>query len=414
MKSLKEESIWAFEKAMELHLIDEEDTAVIYQSWDYLENYLNHLKFSFDHTNALHAIAIKTNPHPEVLKKVVSWGFGLEAASIEEVQLALNAGISADQLVFDSPVKTKKEIEFCNSLHGLRFNVNCLEELERIPINPNFNLGIRVNPLVNTNSPDIYSVSKNESKFGVPIYEREKILKAILDYPVEQLHIHSGSHMQDVDAAVSAVKSLVGLAIEANLLLEKNNINRRINCLDIGGGLAPEKITDSKSKMQYYIEKLKLSCPELWDFELITEFGQWIYFYTGFAFSRVEYTLKRGDRNIAFIHLGADYMMRDAYVKPRNIDFVILDDLGNEKIQRPFESYDIAGPLCFAGDYVDKDVILPEIYENDWLGLLGTGSNSYGLWSRHCSRTIPKVIGFSEKNDELLVLSNRFNPFVLI
>ena len=412
MKSLVEESIWAFKKAMELHLIKEEDSALIFQSWDFLELYLNHLKDAFAHNNALHAIAIKTNPHPEVLKRIVSMGFGLEAASLEEIHLALKAGISTDKLVFDSPVKTRKEIEFCNTLNGLRLNVNCLEELDRIPNNSNFKLGIRINPLVNTNSPDIYSVSKNESKFGVPIYERENILKAVLEYPVEQLHIHSGSHMLDLDAAVLAVRSLIDLAKDANLLLEKNNIDRRIKCLDIGGGLAAEKLTDSKSKMQSYIEKLKLSCPELWDFEMISEFGQWVYFYTGFAFSKVEYQLTRGDSNIAFIHLGADYLMRDAYVKPRKIDFVLLSSDGNEKKSNQLIPFDIAGPLCFAGDFVDKEVLLPSVEEHDWLGLIGTGSNSYGLWSRHCTRTIPKVVGFSKKDHSMAVISERFNPFL--
>ena len=412
MKSLLEESIWALNKALELHLIEEEDSAMIFQSWDFLELYLNHLKDSFAHDKALHSIAIKTNPHPEVLKRVVSLGFGLEAASVEEIQLALKAGISTDKLVFDSPVKTKKEIDFCNTLNGLRLNVNCLEELYRIPNNPNFKLGIRINPLVNTNSPDIYSVSKNESKFGVPIDDRDGILKAILNYPVEQLHIHSGSHMQDLDAAVSAVRSLIDLALEANLQLEKNNIHRRISCLDIGGGLAAEKLTDSKSKMQSYIEKLKLSCPDLWDFEMISEFGQWVYFYTGFAFSKVEYCLKRGDSQIAFIHLGADYLMRDAYVKPRKLDFVLLDCHGRDKASNQRIPCDLAGPLCFAGDFVEKEVLLPIIEEQDWLGLIGTGSNSYGLWSRHCSRTIPKVIGSSQKNNSMTVISERFNPFL--
>jgi len=34
------------------------------------------------------------------------------------------------------------------------------------------------------------------------------------------------------------------------------------------------------------------------------------------------------------------------------------------------------------------------------------------LWSRHCSRTIPKVIGFSCEKNEIEILSERMNPFI--
>jgi hypothetical protein len=50
--------------------------------------------------------------------------------------------------------------------------------------------------------------------------------------------------------------------------------------------------------------------------------------------------------------------------------------------------------------------------EHDWLGILGTGANTLGLWSRHCSRTIPKVIGFSCEKNEIEILSERMNPFI--
>ena len=51
------------------------------------------------------------------------------------------------------------------------------------------------------------------------------------------------------------------------------------------------------------------------------------------------------------------------------------------------------------------------INEYDWLGIIGTGANTLGLWSRHCSRKIPKVIGFSREKNQMNVLSERSNPF---
>jgi diaminopimelate decarboxylase len=60
---------------------------------------------------ALHTIAIKANPVVGILREVVQAGAGLEAASIEEVHLALAAGCTADRVIFDSPAKTHAEIQ---------------------------------------------------------------------------------------------------------------------------------------------------------------------------------------------------------------------------------------------------------------------------------------------------------------
>ena len=412
MKNIKENALWAFRNAASNSLISKDDSALIFQSWDDLKFNLEQLRAIFDHPNANHAIAIKTNPHPSVLAKIISWGFSLEAASMEEVEMAIKAGATPNKIVFDSPVKRRSEIEKCNNeLHSLILNANSLEELKRMPHNPNFTLGIRINPSMQMDSPEIYSVSNNESKFGVPILEKEALLNAILSHPIQQLHMHAGSQMKDLTKAVFAVRELLDLAIEANLLLEKKRIERRILTLDIGGGLAAEKYGNVE-KMSEYVKMLKETCPELWDFELITEFGQWCHTNSGFIFSEIEYTFKRGNKQIAFIHLGADYFMRDAYTVARDFDIIALNNEGEENNSDEKYLHDIAGPLCFAGDYVLKGVKLPILNEHDWLGILGTGANTLGLWSRHCSRTLPKVIGFSRENKLIEILSERINPFL--
>jgi diaminopimelate decarboxylase len=281
-----------------------------------------------------------------------------------------------------------------------------------MPQNPNFTIGIRINPMIETGAPDIYHVSSDESKFGVPIIEKKQIIDAIIRFPVTQLHVHAGSHMTELEASIDAVKALVDLAVEANHNLELNGIKRKIITLDIGGGLPPEHLEEHKqSHMQRYARGIVENCPTVSNFKLITEFGQWCYFYTGYAFSRVEYTLIRGEKKLIFIHLGADYLMRDVYIKPRGISFLTFNEKGILKTANASQ-YDIAGPLCFAGDYVTKNQLLQDPAEGDWIALINTGSNSIGLWSRHCSRMIPKVIGCNMNNQSLEVLSNRFSPFV--
>ena len=409
MNTLREEALWAVEAARHEGWIGEGDTSVLFHSWTQQKRYLDHLTTAFSHPRALHAVAIKTQPHVEILRRVVAWGYGLEAASMEEVQLARKAGCPPERIVFDSPVKTRREIEQCQEeLHGIRFNVNTLEELHRLPSRPHFPVGIRINPMVETGAQSVYHVSHDESKFGVPIAQKSALLEAILAFPVTQLHVHSGSSMARTESAVSAIRSVVDLAQEANGLLANAGLERRIDTLDIGGGLMPEILTDSPSAMMAYAQALRGTCPELWNYQLITEFGQWSYFYTGYAFSDVEYAVQRGGTRVAYVHLGADFLLRDAYVKPRGIEFIPLGDAA----KRPIVRTDMAGPLCFAGDYLQKEVLLPQLEEGDGLLMLNTGSNAYALWSRHCSRTIPAVLGVDSEAREIRRLSPRSNPFI--
>lgn len=407
--NLSQEARWAWNELHTRGLCGPEDSSLMAVSWNALESGLNHLVKAFDHPNASHCVAIKTQPHPGVLKRLTSWGFGLEAASIEEVHLAKSAG--APHIVFDSPVKRLSEISVCQSLGApMLLNVNSLEELTRMPDAPTFQIGIRVNPQIQTDAPKIFQVSSDESKFGVPLDDRDAILAAIRAHPVEALHVHSGSSMLDMSSAVTAVKHVVDLAQAANALLEKDGMSRRIRIVNIGGGMLPEILSEAPSAMMRYAKALRAQAPALWtEFNLVTEFGQWVHFYTGYAYSDVEYALDRGSTRVAFVHLGADFLMRDVYAQPREMKFEVLSS-GSET--KPIRRHDLAGPLCFAGDYIGRGVALPQLEQGDVLLMLNTGANALGLWSRHCSRSIPKFVGVDGRAGSLEILSERTNPFV--
>jgi len=417
----KEEALWALQQAKDRGMIGPEDTSVIFHSWTTHRKYLKHLKEAFgSHPNALLAVAVKTNPHPAILRQLVEWGFGLECASMEEVYLAMGAQCPGPKIVFDSPVKTTREITVCHEhpkLHGILVNVNSLDELTRIPKRPNFVVGLRVNPLVDTGTPDLFQVSGDESKFGTPIVDKVSIMEAIQKYPVTQLHVHSGTAMKDLSVAVGAIASVVNFAIEANAMLLANGIkDRKIVGIDIGGGLRPEILDDddnsqnkNKSNMQKYANNLRTAAPALWDggMKLVTEFGQWSYFYSGYVYSTIEYAFQRGHTRVAYVHLGADMFVRDIYTKTdRGMEFLPVGDAAN----RPITLTDIAGPLCFAGDYLQQKVMMPKFEEGDEILMLNSGSNAFGLWSRHCSRTTPQVIGVDRYSETLTVMSPRRNP----
>ncbi|MEZ7938600.1 MAG: hypothetical protein QMB93_02675 [Schleiferiaceae bacterium] len=361
-------------------LLNEEDTSVMLVHLPRLKERLKHLSNCFS-KDVQHSIAVKTNPHPEVLAQLVKWGYGLEAASLEEVRLAQDAGCPGSKIIFDSPVKTRAEIALVCQEPKMLVNVNSIEELARFPQEVLCTLGIRVNPQVHTGAPEMFDVSKNESKFGVAVTERTQIIEAALSYPVSALHIHSGSQMKDLEVQRIALESLRDLAHEINTRLPG-----KISVLDIGGGLPSESMKD-QTKMKAYgslVTEVFKGC----SFKLVTEFGQWVHAEAGFALSRIEYKLAP---NRLFIHLGADFFMRDAYTTPRSFPLSVWNRSGKE-YRGEKAAFDLAGPLCFAGDYLAHGALIdPSVQEGDYLVVDHTGANTYGLWSRHCSRSVPSL-----------------------
>jgi diaminopimelate decarboxylase len=72
----------------------------------------------------------------------------------------------------------------------------------------------------------------------------------------------------------------------------------------------------------------------------------------------------------------------------------VLDSRGHLK-SGDATPWTIAGPLCFAGDIVARDTLLPAIEVGDFIAVRDVGAYTLSMWSRHCSRGMPLVLGFS-------------------
>jgi diaminopimelate decarboxylase len=105
----------------------------------------------------------------------------------------------------------------------------------------------------------------------------------------------------------------------------------------------------------------------------------------------VEYTRPDG---IAVIHLGADAFIRTA-LRPEEWfhEVEVFDPEGRPK-SGPLTEWSIAGPLCFSGDFVARQRLLPPIEPGDVIAIRDTGAYTLSMWSRYNSRLAPAVYGF--------------------
>ncbi len=414
----KEEMSLAFRKALSTeNLITSEDTAIIFYDMDFLKERITDLKNLFPKTT-LHAIATKTNPLTKILARIKEMEVGMEVASLPELYLAEKAGFPPEMIVFDSPSKTKEEIEYALKL-GVYLNADSFTELDRIDdilktLKSTSTIGVRINPQVGSGTIKSTSVADAISKFGIPINDnREKIVEYYLKYEwLKGIHVHIGSQGCPVPLIIEGIKKVLNLANEINENLKRESRKNLIEVFDIGGGLPVSYHLDKTPiSMKEYQRKLQENFKEFFNdkFKLITEFGRYIHANTAWVASRVEYVKRENNYNIIMAHVGADLFLRKCY-NPNDWhhQITVIDKEGNLKRGRDINKYIVAGPLCFSGDVIAMDLELPVVEEGDYILIHDVGAYTLSMWSRYNSRQIPKVIGYY-KNGEFEILKQREN-----
>ena len=183
-------------------------------------------------------------------------------------------------------------------------------------------------------------------------------------------------------------------SVMGSLLAEIQSHGRALDWVDVGGGLpVAYDSAEVAPTFEDLANVLKHQVPEMWKgpHTLITELGRSIFAPIGWAATRVEYTKSSGSRQIAVTHLGADLLLRPAY-RPEQWRhrLRVFDADGNPRIGGE-SPWDIAGPLCFSGDLIARQRLLPNIQSGDIVCIEDVGAYSLSMWSRYNSRRSPAV-----------------------
>ncbi|MEM9516819.1 MAG: diaminopimelate decarboxylase [Actinomycetota bacterium] len=383
-------------------------TSVVVHDLDLQRRRFDELRAAFP-DSALHGIAVKANPLVEVLRPFVVDGAGCEVASLEELHIALLAGCEPRRIVFDSPAKTNEELRFALE-RNVTINVDNLDELDRIDalaLDSRSAIGVRINPAVGDGTIQATSVGGRGSRFGIPADALLAHLAVRSEgVPVTGLHAHVGSQG-------CTLEQLVGGALELQRVraaVDALHGTQSIEFVDVGGGLPTDYGIDAAAPtIGDYAEALRIAVPELFDgnVHLITEFGRSLLAGCGVALSRVEYVKHVDGDDVVVIHLGADFLLRAAY-QPDSwpYRFSLLDADGRPK-RDAAQRCTVAGPLCFAGDVIGSDVPLGDVDVGDWIIIHDVGAYTYSMWSRHCSRGMPPIVGVDGRQCRLLRAAER-------
>ena len=313
--------------------------------------------------------AVKTNPHPIVLKTIIESGIeNFDVASIKEIEAIRKIKPNAE-CSYMHTVKSRESIKEAYFKHKIKsFSLDTKDELIKIIENTNQakDLKLFVRVAVSNEHAEI-DLSK---KFGAINSEATGLLRLAKQYAKKiGLSFHVGSQ------CMNPISYAKGISEIGNIIKKTKIVPDVIN---IGGGfptiypdLVPQSLDNYFDEINKNLKNLNLKkLPEI-----ICEPGRAIVAESGSTIVRVNLRKKQK----LYINDGTYGTLFDAGVP--NIVYPSKLITSGKIISKKLTSFNFYGPTCDSMDYMKGPFILPKnIKENDYIELGQLGA--YGLTFR--------------------------------
>ena len=313
--------------------------------------------------------AVKTNPHPKVLKTIIESGIeNFDVASIQEIKdiRAINPNAKCSYM---HTVKSRESIKEAYFNYNVKtFSLDTKDELIKIIETTNHakDLELFVRVAVSNEHAEI-DLSK---KFGSSISEATGLLRLTKQYANKiGLSFHVGSQ------CMHPISYTKGIADVGNIIKKTKIVPDYIN---IGGGfpaiypdLVPQSLDNYFEEIKKSLENLKLEKMP----EILCEPGRALVAESGSTIVRVNLRKKQK----LYINDGTYGTLFDAGTP--NIVFPARLIKSGKIISKKLTAFDFYGPTCDSMDYMKGPFLLPNnIKENDYIELGQLGA--YGLTFR--------------------------------
>ena len=348
--------------------------------------------------------ACKALTNINILKYVNSLGCGIDCSSVNEVKLALHAGVPKEKILYTSNGISFAEIEEVAS-HGVHLNIDSLSNLEKFgkKYGSSYPVGVRIRPNILAGGNLKISTGHEKSKFGIPVDQVDHILQLAQKHSikVKALHIHTGSDIKDADVFVHGIKVLSELVPHFNDL----------SVIDLGGGFkVPYEPDDEETDMNLIARKLKTFLDSHLSkdgkkYQLWFEPGKYLVSECGYLITKVNVVKD----NIHQIFVGVDTglnhlirpMMYDAYHHIVNIS--------NPDAQE--KAYTVTGYICETDTFA-SDRLLHEVREGDYLVFYNAGAYGFEMASHYNSRYKPAEVLVNDGKASLIRRPDNFDTLI--
>jgi diaminopimelate decarboxylase len=331
----------------------------------------------------------KANGNLELLKIVRSEGLRVDAMSPGEIYVNILAGYKPEEILFISNNIGEDEFKYA-IIAGVKISVDSVSQLEMFGrINPGGSVAFRVNPGFGAGHHEKVTTAGQNTKFGIEMSQIPEVKKIIEKYKLTLIGInqHIGSLFMDGEAYLQSTGNILAIAKQFD----------DIEFIDLGGGFGiPYKKQSGQSRLDLQILGGKLT-------DLINSFvkeyrktiefkiepGRYIVAESGILLGKVHAVKTNYDIKYIGTDLGFNVLVRPVmYDSHHDIEIY----RGNNTTSLKEETVRIVGNICETGDIIAKDRKLPEILENDILGVLDSGAYGYSMSSNYNNRLRPAEI----------------------
>ena len=343
--------------------------------------------------------ALKANSNPSLLALIQQAGLGADCVSGGEVQRAIDAGFSADKIVYAGVGKSDREILLALQYDIFCFNVESVPELYVInelagKVGRVARVCLRINPDVEAHTHTHIVTGMAENKFGIALSDMMfvvNVARELENISFVGLHFHIGSQITNMYDYVALCQRINDIQHQLN----KKGIYPAV--INVGGGLGvdyqePEEypIANFKVYFKVFTQHLHLRPEQSLHFEL----GRSIVAQCGRLITKVLYVKQAAIKQFAIVDAGMTELIRPALYGARH-KIVNLSSRAEK-----MEKYDVVGPICESSDVFDKDVKLPITQRGDLLAILSAGAYGEVMASTYNCRQLPP----SYMSDELKIV----------
>ena len=345
---------------------------------------------SFKPLNVKLHYALKALNNSNILKLLKQEGAGLDAVSLEEIQLGLRAGFSPDKIMYTPNCVAFDEIKKAVEL-GVHINIDNLTMLEKFGQEYGHSEGccIRINPHIMAGGNANISVGHIDSKFGISIHQVRHIERIVENYNINVigLHMHTGSDILDADVFLRG----------AELLYDIASLFPNLNFMDFGSGF---KVAYKEGDMHTDIEKIgaKISasfaafCEKYGrELELWFEPGKYIVSEAGKLLVKTNVVKQTTSTVFVGVNSGQNHLLRPVLYNAYHHIENISNPQGDQKL------YSIVGNIC-ESDTLGFDRFLSEVREGDVLSISNAGAYGFSMSNQYNARLRPaEVLIYEDK-----------------
>ncbi|MBL8000438.1 MAG: diaminopimelate decarboxylase [Flavobacteriales bacterium] len=328
--------------------------------------------------------ACKALTNVNVLRFLRTQGCGIDAVSIQEVELALHAGYAPAEILFTPNMAAYVEYQRAVEL-GVHINIDSLSVLEhfghdfggRVPV------CIRFNPHIMAGGNERISTGHIDSKFGISIHQLRHVQRIMQStgLKVNGLHMHTGSDILDAEVFLQG----------AELILELAPSFPDLTFLDLGSGFKvpykPDDIeTDIEELGQRLAERIAaFNTGRAKPVEVWFEPGKFIVSESGTLLVRVEQVKHTTATVFAGVDSGLNHLIRPMLYGSYHHIVNVSNPTGKPRI------YTVVGYICET-DTFGWDRKLNEVREGDLLAFRNAGAYGWSMASNYNSRFRPPEV----------------------